>query len=216
MGAGILTGQETKYLRKIDAQSLQSAYQNGLLSNAKDVSTSNPKAIINRPHIVNNTSSNIPSDLSWGVREVYYYGRGQFIIQITGMDTSGNQNRWNCIGNTEGDTTTIGLWNSERYVHPTSSGNKHIPSGGSEGQVLKWSADGTAMWGYSGTKDISNITTTNNGNTITVTYVDGSKEVMTVVDQNDYKVEEYDSSGTLIKTTTSTTDANGDIDITIT
>ena len=105
---------------------------------------------------------------------------------------------------------------ANKYVHPTSSGNKHIPSGGSEGQILKWSADGTAMWGYSGTKDISNITTTNNGNTITVTYVDGSKEVMTVVDQNDYKVEEYDSSGTLIKTTTSTTDANGDIDITIT
>lgn len=32
------------------------------------------------------------------------------------------------------------------YTHPTSSGNKHIPSGGSSGQVLQWSADGTAKW----------------------------------------------------------------------
>ena len=32
------------------------------------------------------------------------------------------------------------------YTHPTSSGNKHIPSGGSAGQFLKWSSDGTAVW----------------------------------------------------------------------
>lgn len=33
------------------------------------------------------------------------------------------------------------------YTHPTSSGNKHIPSGGSSGQILKWYANGTAVWG---------------------------------------------------------------------
>lgn len=32
------------------------------------------------------------------------------------------------------------------FVHPVSSGNKHIPSGGASGQFLKWSADGTAVW----------------------------------------------------------------------
>lgn len=32
------------------------------------------------------------------------------------------------------------------YTHPTTSGNKHIPSGGASGQFLKWSADGTAVW----------------------------------------------------------------------
>lgn len=36
---------------------------------------------------------------------------------------------------------------ANNYVHPTSSGNKHIPSGGSSGQILRWSADGTAIWG---------------------------------------------------------------------
>lgn len=34
------------------------------------------------------------------------------------------------------------------YVHPTTAGNKHIPAGGGAGQVLKWSASGTAAWGY--------------------------------------------------------------------
>lgn len=37
--------------------------------------------------------------------------------------------------------------NANNYVHPTTSGNKHIPSGGASGQILRWSADGTAVWG---------------------------------------------------------------------
>jgi hypothetical protein len=36
--------------------------------------------------------------------------------------------------------------NANNYVHPTTSGNKHIPSGGSSGKLLGWSADGTAAW----------------------------------------------------------------------
>lgn len=32
------------------------------------------------------------------------------------------------------------------YTHPTTSGNKHIPSGGSSGQVLGWQSDGVAKW----------------------------------------------------------------------
>lgn len=37
---------------------------------------------------------------------------------------------------------------ANNYVHPTSSGYKHIPTGGGANQVLIWSADGTATWGY--------------------------------------------------------------------
>lgn len=36
--------------------------------------------------------------------------------------------------------------NANDYVHPTTSGYKHIPSGGSSGKILGWSADGTAAW----------------------------------------------------------------------
>ena len=44
------------------------------------------------------------------------------------------------------------------YTHPTSSGNKHIPSGGSSGQILRWSADGTAVWGNDNNTTYSNAT----------------------------------------------------------
>ena len=33
------------------------------------------------------------------------------------------------------------------YSHPTGNGNNHIPSGGASGQILRWSAAGTATWG---------------------------------------------------------------------
>ena len=36
---------------------------------------------------------------------------------------------------------------ANNYVHPTTSGNKHIPSGGSANKILTYSADGTAVWG---------------------------------------------------------------------
>lgn len=44
------------------------------------------------------------------------------------------------------------------YSHPTTSGNKHIPSGGSSGQILRWSADGTAVWGADNNTTYSNMT----------------------------------------------------------
>lgn len=45
------------------------------------------------------------------------------------------------------------------YTHPTTSGNKHIPRGGSSGQILRWSADGTAVWGSDNNTTYSNATT---------------------------------------------------------
>lgn len=44
-----------------------------------------------------------------------------------------------------------------KYVHPTSAGNKHIPSGGSTGQYLKYSSSGTAAWATIAASDISGI-----------------------------------------------------------
>jgi hypothetical protein len=37
------------------------------------------------------------------------------------------------------DTNTV-------YSHPTTAGNKHVPTGGSAGEFLKYSASGTAVW----------------------------------------------------------------------
>lgn len=61
----------------------------------------------------------------------------------------------------DGSTTSVtDSDNNTVYTHPTTSGYKHIPSGGSSGQVLKWSADGTAVWAdeNSGTNEIISST----------------------------------------------------------
>lgn len=48
--------------------------------------------------------------------------------------------------------------NNYTYTHPVSSGNKHIPSGGASGQILRWSADGTAVWGPDNNTVYANMT----------------------------------------------------------
>ena len=45
------------------------------------------------------------------------------------------------------------------YSHPTGNGNNHIPSGGSSGQILRWSSAGTAVWGSDNNTTYSNATT---------------------------------------------------------
>lgn len=53
--------------------------------------------------------------------------------------------------------------NANNYAHPTNSGNKHIPSGGASGQILRWSADGTAAWGADNNTTYSVATQSANG-----------------------------------------------------
>lgn len=51
--------------------------------------------------------------------------------------------------------------NANNYAHPTTSGNKHIPTGGSDGQLLSYSEDGTAQWSDSTSKLDSRFTELN-------------------------------------------------------
>lgn len=53
--------------------------------------------------------------------------------------------------------------NANNYTHPTTAGNKHIPSGGSSGKILRWSSNGTAVWGDDQDTTYSPATTTSNG-----------------------------------------------------
>lgn len=48
---------------------------------------------------------------------------------------------------TSGAITGGTITSSGTISHSTASGYKHIPSGGSSGQILRWSSDGTATWG---------------------------------------------------------------------
>ena len=61
-----------------------------------------------------------------------------------------------------GDSITISSTNTV-YTHPTSAGNKHIPVGGSSGQILRWSADGTAVWGNENNTTYGVATQTSSG-----------------------------------------------------
>ena len=61
---------------------------------------------------------------------------------------------------------TTAFVKANTYTHPTSAGNKHIPSGGSTGQILRYSAAGTAAWANRGafvsiaTRSIPSLTST--------------------------------------------------------
>lgn len=52
---------------------------------------------------------------------------------------------------------------ANNYIHPNSSGYKHIPVGGTAGQVLKWAANGQAYWGTDNNTTYGLATTSKNG-----------------------------------------------------
>lgn len=57
--------------------------------------------------------------------------------------------------------------NNTVYVHPTTSGNRHIPSGGSEGNILKWLEEGDAQWSNLTPEDIGALPS--DGNAVSAT-----------------------------------------------
>lgn len=62
---------------------------------------------------------------------------------IKGLSVSGRT-----ITYTKGNGATGTITTQDTvYTHPATSGNKHIPAGGASGQILRWSADGAAVWG---------------------------------------------------------------------
>jgi hypothetical protein len=50
------------------------------------------------------------------------------------------------------------------YTHPTTEGNKHIPSGGAEGNILKYSSAGTATWAVNTADNLSGFGINNSNN----------------------------------------------------
>ena len=83
--------------------------------------------------------------------------------QDTIVDISGKADKTQVLTNVPANakfTDTV-------YSHPTTAGNKHVPTGGASGQILRYSASGTAIW------DADNDTiTTVNGKTGTITKAD--------------------------------------------
>lgn len=44
------------------------------------------------------------------------------------------------------------------YTHPATEGHRHVPAGGSPGQILRWGAAGTAVWGSDGSSEMAEAT----------------------------------------------------------
>ena len=110
------------------------------------------------------------------------------------------------------DITNLGIPGSDtQYTHPTTSGNKHIPSGGSSGQILRWSADGTAVWGSDSdthyeSKTVVNNTTASTANTTTA--LANGMVYLNHVENGSVKTSHSISGG---GATTVTTNEKGDI-----
>ena len=112
---------------------------------------------------------------------------------------------------TNGTTVYWGNDNNTVYTHPTTSGNKHIPSGGSSGQILRWSADGTAVWGSDSdthyeSKTVVNNSTASTANTTTA--LANGMVYLNHVENGSVKTSHSISGG---GATTVTTNEKGDI-----
>ncbi len=131
------------------------------------------------------------TDKAWAPKQISDY----VISKINSIETgvmsinTGNTNGTISV-NTNGVLSSVpiaGLESGafvEAYEHPTIAGYKHIPSGGSTNQVLKYSADGTATWAALTASDVGALasdgtatkaTADASGNVITTTYATKSE-----------------------------------------
>lgn len=91
-------------------------------------------------HIANTSNPHEVTKEQVGLGNVANYDQSKAIISISRSDTT-------FTATAIDGTTTIFDQQDTVYTHPTESGYKHIPSGGSSGEILKWDSDGTAAWG---------------------------------------------------------------------
>ena len=82
------------------------AFDNGVLANGLLVDLYDKNGVNNKPKLVLiNTTENLPSDCTWGTREVFFYSCNEtakvsyLIIKITGCDTDGKPGLWQNLFN---------------------------------------------------------------------------------------------------------------------
>jgi len=99
------------------------------------------------------------------------------------------------------------------YTHPTSAGNKHVPSGGSSGQFLKYSSSGTAIWAtpsYTTNTDTNHYITGGSINSSGVLTLTGTGSSGALIDLSEQFL--LTSAGALTATSTHTlTNKSGNI-----
>lgn len=76
--------------------------------------------------------------------EVVFCSDGETVEEKLKNATAQKDGRMSAVDKKKLDGIAEG---ANKYVHPTGSGNGHIPSGGTTGQVLRNNGDGIAEWG---------------------------------------------------------------------
>jgi hypothetical protein len=72
----------------------------GAIQDALDVDTANVDSLVNRVGYVDSGYTvNLPSDCSYGIREVFYYNSTNVFVKITGGDGNGKYAEWGVIWN---------------------------------------------------------------------------------------------------------------------
>ena len=121
----------------------------------------------------------------WGA--VQGGGVGDMTKSIYDVNNSGVVDNAEMVNNHSVDSSVpLGaVFTDTVYTHPSTTGNKHIPSGGSVGDILVWSGDGTVSWGASGSGDMSKaVYDTNNSGTVDNSDKVNNLTVETAVPQN--------------------------------
>jgi len=79
--------------------------------------------------------------------QLLHNGGARLTVDNAGVDVAGTLDVSGTI-TAVGDITgsNISGTNTGDYSHPTTAGNKHVPTGGAAGQFLKYSSSGTAVW----------------------------------------------------------------------
>ena len=132
------TSNGATYLRLFDDNTNRSSIKITGTGATKVSSDSNGVITINSTD--SNTTYSAGTGLSLG-------GSNNAFSVKTGYTTDATARNYKVTTDTSGNLYVNVPWTDTVYTHPTGSGNKHIPSGGSSGQILRWSADGTATWG---------------------------------------------------------------------
>ena len=140
---------------------------------------------------------------STGAKVIYWHGAAltssQYWQAGAVVDFVYNGTQWELVGVAK-DNNTV-------YSHPTTSGNKHIPSGGASGQILRWSADGTATWGADNNTTYSAVGTTGNPGLMSV--ADKVKLNGIADGANNYSLPTASSTLGGVKTTSTVTSTTG-------
>lgn len=147
------------------------------------VSNANEIAVVVNPHSVFVTQETLDLELEDYVPKNDFNQALELKADKTELPTTLPANGGNAAtvnGHTvKSDVPANAKFTDTVYNHPTSSGNKHIPSGGASGQILRWSADGEATWGNDNNTTYSNASASVAGLVSTGTQTFAGKKTFT-------------------------------------